>query len=157
MDWMYVPMPPALPTAINRTDSFTPDRSVSAGCAAGSEAISKASLAIHKFVREVRESRSEFDPISAELHSLNGALDLLGYDAAFFSPSLTEHTPRVLDSCLALINELEGCISLLNRPDVSRAEKRSRWLASRHHVGTLWRTLSEYNIVFGLAADLIGV
>ncbi|KAL2174222.1 uncharacterized protein P884DRAFT_209541 [Thermothelomyces heterothallicus CBS 202.75] len=133
------------------------DGSVSAACSAASEAVARTLLAVNRFVREVRESRSEFDGITTELHSLDGVLDLLGYDAAFIPPLLAEHTPAVLETCLALLNELEGCISLLNRPDLPRPEKRSRWLASRKHVDTLRWTLSEYKLVLGLAADLVGV
>ncbi|EAQ93888.1 hypothetical protein CHGG_02123 [Chaetomium globosum CBS 148.51] len=130
---------------------------VDAACSAASDAISRTLSVIGKFVREVRESRSDFDSISTELHSLNGVLDLLGYDAAFLSASLAEHTRAVLETCLAIINELEGCVSLLNRPDVPKAEKRSRWLASRDHINTLRRTLGEYKLVLGLAADLVGL
>lgn len=156
MDWMQVPdILLRHPTML--ADRFRVHRSVSAGCSAASEAIARASFAIGKFVREVRESRSEFDTISIELHSLDGVLDLLRYDAAFFPPALAEHAPDVLQSCLALVNELEGCISLLNAPEVSRAEKKSRWLASRDHVAILWRTLAEYNLALGLTADLVGV
>ncbi|KAK3904545.1 hypothetical protein C8A05DRAFT_42394 [Staphylotrichum tortipilum] len=131
--------------------------SVSAGCSAASEAIANASLAINKFVRDVRESRAEFDTISIELHSLDGVLDLLRYDAAFFPAALAEHTPATLEGCAALVRELEGCVALLNRPGVSRADKKSRWLASRVHIGMLWRSLGDYTLVLGLAADLIGV
>jgi hypothetical protein len=55
---------------------------------AASKAIARASLAISQFVRELRESRSEFDILSTELHSLGGVLDLLRYDAPFFSVAL---------------------------------------------------------------------
>jgi GTPase-activating protein SAC7 len=126
-------------------------------CSAASEAIAGASLAINQFVREVRESRSEFDAISSELHSLDGVLDLLRYDAPFFSPSLAEHTPEALATCVALVGELEGCVTLLNQPGVSRADKKSRWLASRGHIDVLRWTLREYKLVLGLAADLVGV
>ncbi|KAL2159384.1 hypothetical protein VTH06DRAFT_2388 [Thermothelomyces fergusii] len=150
-------------TAMRTTTTMTTDqeadmdRSVSAACSAASEAVARTLLAVNRFVREVRESRSEFDGIATELHSLDGVLDLLGYDAAFIPPPLAEHTPAVLATCLALLDELEGCISLLNRPDVPRPEKRSRWLASRKHVETLRWTLGEYKLVLGLAADLVGV
>jgi hypothetical protein len=130
---------------------------VSATCSAATNAIARTSLALNDFVREVRESRSEFDAISTQVHSLAGVLDLLRYDAAFLPPRLARHTPTVLDTCLSLINELEGCVSVLNRPGISRAEKKSRWLASRRHVNTLQWTLGEYKLVLGLAADLVGV
>jgi hypothetical protein len=151
MDWLQV----SLPSHDDRpTDNDTP---VDAACSAASDAISGTLLVVSKFVREVRESRSDFDRISTELHSLNGVLDLLGYDAAFLSVPLAGQTRTVLESCLAIINELEGCVSLLSRPDVPTAEKRSRWLASRDHVDALRRTLGEYKLVLGLAADLVGI
>ncbi|KAL1837604.1 hypothetical protein VTJ49DRAFT_3622 [Mycothermus thermophilus] len=131
--------------------------SVNSACSAASEAITRASLAINKFVRDVRECRAEFDAISAELHSLDSVLGLLGYDAPFFPPTLAEHTPAVLDTCLALLNELEGCVSLLGSPAASRTEKKSRWLANRGHIDLLRWTLGEYKVVLGLAADLVGV
>ncbi|KAK4249012.1 hypothetical protein C7999DRAFT_13127 [Corynascus novoguineensis] len=162
MDWVQGVLPPGSlrpPPAIDErgADGTDDDGSISAACSAASEAIARTLLAVNRFVREVRESRSEFDGISTELHSLDGVLDLLGYDAAFIPTSLIEHTPPVLETCLALLNELEGCISLLNHRDVPRAEKRSRWLASRKHVDTLRWTLSEYKLVLGLTADLVGV
>ncbi|KAK3985085.1 putative GTPase-activating protein [Cladorrhinum sp. PSN332] len=130
--------------------------STNSGCFAASNAIARTSLALNKFVREVRESRSELDSISTELHSLEGVLELLRDDAASFPPLLAEQTPGVLDSCLNLINELEGCISVLNRPGVSKADKKSRWLASRDHISKLQWTLGRYKMALGLAVDLIG-
>jgi hypothetical protein len=136
-------------------DDFV-NREVSAACSAASDAIARASFAINGFVREVRESRAEFDITSADLHSLAGVLDLLGYDAPFLSVFLAQHTLEVLDTCLALVNELEGCVRLLNLPGVVKAEKKSRWAASRGHLDLLRSTLCEYKLVLGLAADLVG-
>lgn len=159
MDWMQVTprSPLRRPRHLAETDNLDVNRPAGEACSAASEAIARASLAINRFVREVRESRAEFDPISAELHSLDGVLDLLGYDAPSIPVSLAEHTPGVLDTCVALVNELEGCVTLLNQPGVQRADKKSRWLASRGHIDVLRWTLSEYKLVLGLAADLVGV
>lgn len=130
---------------------------MNAGCFAASNAIARTSLALTSFVREVRESRAELDELSTELHSLDGVLDLLKDDVASFPATLAEQTPNVLHTCLALIGELEGCISILDRPGVSRADKRSRWLASRDHIGSLRGTLAVYKSALGLAVDLVGV
>ncbi|KAH6633825.1 hypothetical protein B0J18DRAFT_23 [Chaetomium sp. MPI-SDFR-AT-0129] len=130
---------------------------VTAACCAASDAIARTSLAINQFVREVREARPEFDGISAELHSLDGVLDLLGYDAAHIPFAIAVSTPTVLGTCVTLITELEGCVSLLNQADGGRAEKKSRWQASRGHIEKLRWTLSEYKLVLGLATDFVGV
>ncbi|KAK4187942.1 putative GTPase-activating protein [Podospora australis] len=126
------------------------------GCFAASNAIARTSVALSKFVREVRESRSELDTISSELHSLDGVLEILRDDAASFPPFLAEQTPSALDCCLTLINELEGCIAVLNRPGVSRVDKKSRWQASRDHINRLHWTLGRYNVALGLAVDFVG-
>ncbi|KAJ4286621.1 hypothetical protein N0V88_007910 [Collariella sp. IMI 366227] len=120
-------------------------------------AIASASQSLSKFVREVREARSEIQAISAELHALDGVLDLLRYDAAFFPPQLADDTPAVLDTCLDLVRELDGCFSVLNQPGVSRTDKKSLWVGNRDHIGKLRWTLGEYKSTLGLAADLVGV
>jgi len=53
--------------------------------------------------------------------------------------------------------ELEGCISVLGRNDLSRAEKKTRWLAGREQIGMLCGTLGGYLDVLGCAADLIAL
>ncbi|KAL2022121.1 hypothetical protein VTK56DRAFT_6165 [Thermocarpiscus australiensis] len=131
--------------------------SVNACCSAASEAIARTSLGLNKFVREVRESRSELDAISTELHSLDGVLGLLSDDAASFPGPLAEQTPGVLDTCVTLIYELEGFVSALNRPSASNIDKKSRWMASRDRASHLRWTLGEYKLALGLAVDLVGV
>lgn len=124
-------------------------------CSAACDAVARTSLAVNRFAREVPESRLEFDAISSELHLLNGVLGLLRDAAARLPTPLAEHTPAVLDTCLSLLGELEGCVSVLNRPGLSRADKRSRWLASREQVDKLRWTLEEYKLTLGLAVDLV--
>ncbi|SPQ17582.1 abc30e38-5736-4010-85ef-a26d7f7cfb8f [Thermothielavioides terrestris] len=133
------------------------NRLLGAACSAAGEAVERATLAVSKFVQEVRECRCECDAIATELHSLHSVLDLLESDATLVPASFAAHTAGVLDTCLALINELEGCVLVLNRPGVPRADKKSRWLASRDHIDKLRRTLGEYKLVLGLAVDLVGI
>ncbi|KAK3328761.1 putative RhoGAP group protein [Apodospora peruviana] len=131
--------------------------SIHTGCFGVTNAIAKTSSSIRGFIREVRESRSDLDVISSELHSLDGIVDLLKDDAESFPPQLAHKTPAVLDNCLAILHELEGCISVLDRCSESRADKKSRWLASQAHIGKLRWTLDGYKSTLGLAVDLVGV
>ncbi|KAL2125595.1 hypothetical protein VTJ04DRAFT_1960 [Mycothermus thermophilus] len=131
--------------------------SITSSCSAASEAINRASLAINKFVRDVRECRAEFDAISSELHSLDSSLGFLSDDAPFLPNALAEQTPSVLDTCLALLNELESWLNLLGSPSASKVEKKSRWQANRRHIDVLRATLAEYKVVLGLATDLVAV
>ena len=156
MDWMQV-APVYLRIGMPKTDNLAIHRSVTAGCSAASEAIAETTLALNKFVREFRESRAEIDAISTELHSLDGILALLRYDAASFPIPLAEQTPAVLSTCLGLVNELGSCVSVLNRPGLSKGDKRSRWLASGPHVDDVRRALGEYKLALSLAVDLVGV
>lgn len=131
--------------------------SIKTGCFAASNAIAKTSLALNRFVRDVRESRSDLDAISGELHSLEGVLDLLKDDADSFPAQLANKTPGVLEKCLTIVSELEGCISVLGREGVSKADKKSRWMASRDHIEKLRWTLEGYKSTLGLAVDLVAL
>ncbi|KAM7211980.1 hypothetical protein V8F06_012650 [Rhypophila decipiens] len=130
---------------------------INTACFGVSDTIAKTSASITRFVREVRESRSDFDAISSELHSLAGIVDLLKDDVSYFPPELAQKTPAVLDTCFAILNELEGCISVLDRSSVSRVDKKSRWVASRDHIGKLGWTLEGYKSTLGLAVDLVAL
>lgn len=128
--------------------------SITTGCFALSNAIAKTSLPLNAFIRDVRESRSELDALSSELHSLDGILDLLKDDAASFPPNLASRTPTVLQHCVAVVNELEGYVSILNSSELSKQAKRLRWLATKSHMAKLRLTLDGYKSTLGLALDL---
>ncbi|KAH7627500.1 putative RhoGAP group protein [Sordaria sp. MPI-SDFR-AT-0083] len=130
---------------------------INAGCSALIAAIAKTVTAIHGLMREVRESRADLDPISSELHSLDGILDILKDDVPHLPEQLAQRTPEVLSYCLTIINELQGCISILDRVGLSRQDKRSRWMASRGHIAKLRWTLEVYKASLGLAVDLVAL
>jgi len=133
------------------------DRSITTGCFSTSNAISKTSLALPAFVREVRESRSEMDTISGELHSLDGVLDLMKDDAASMPPELARLAPDVLRHCTTIVNELDGYLSTLNGNGLSRTDKKFRWIATRDHMEKLRMTLEGYKSTLGLALDLVAL
>ncbi|KAK0624548.1 hypothetical protein B0T17DRAFT_530427 [Bombardia bombarda] len=147
------PSGPPAPAIIDNLDWI----SINTSCFAVSNAIAKTSSAIHAFVREVRESRAELDVVSSELHSLDGVLDLLKDDASGFPAQLAQKTPAVLKNCLAIIDELQGCIAILDRSGISKSDKKSRWMASRGHIGKLRWTLEGYKATLGLAVDLVSL
>ena len=108
-------------------------------------------------MREVRESRADLDPVSSELHSLSGILEILKDDVPSFPEQLAQRTPEVLSYCLTIINELQGYISILDRVGLSRQDKKSRWMASRGHIAKLRWTLEVYKASMGLAVDLVAL
>jgi hypothetical protein len=130
-------------------------RSITTGSFALSNAIAKTSRSLNAFVRDVREARSELDALSAELHSLDGVLDLLKDDAASFPAHLAARTPTVLQHCTAVVNELEGYVSILNSNELSKQAKKLRWAATKSHMAKLRLTLDGYKSTLGLALDLV--
>lgn len=139
------------------TDHASCYRCINTGCFGVSNAIAKTSSSIGIFVQQVRESRSDFDIITSELHSLGGVIELLKDDASSFPPQLAKKTPAVLETCLAILNELEGCVSVLDRSSASQVDKTSRWVASRDHIAKLRWTLEGYKYTLGLAVDLVAL
>jgi hypothetical protein len=131
------------------------NRSISAGCLALASAVEKTSAALNAFVRDVRESRSDLDALSGDLHSLEGILSLMKEDAASFPPKLAVRTPTVLQHCTAVVNELEGYVTILNSADLSRQAKKLRWAATKSHMSRIQSTLDGYKSTLGLALDLV--
>lgn len=105
----------------------------------------------------MREARSELDGIAGELHSLDRVLDLLKDDAAAFPSSLADNAPPLLRDCCTIVNELGHYVTVLNGPDLSLADKRFRWMATRQHMTKLRWTLEGYKSALGLALDLVGM
>ncbi len=132
-------------------------RSITTGCLVAGNAIAKTALVLPVFVREVRESRSEMDALSGELHSLDGVLDLLKDDASSLPPDLARRTPDVLENCTAIVNELDGYLATLNSPGLARHEKKFRWIATRSHMAKLRATLEGYKSTLGVALDLVAL
>ncbi len=133
------------------------DSSITAGCFAVSNAISRTTLGVPTLVRALRESRAELDAISSELHSLDGVLDLLKDDASSIPSDMARRTPEVLWQCTAVVNELGGYLAALNSVRLSKNDRRSQWVATRKHMATLRTTLEAYKSTLGLALDLVAL
>lgn len=120
-------------------------------------AVEKTSAAVHAFVREVREARSDLDGIAGELQSLDRVLELLRDDAADLPAGLADSAPPLLRDCCTIVSELGHYVNVLNGPELSLADKRFRWMATRQHMAKLRWTLEGYKSALGLALDLVGM
>lgn len=122
-----------------------------------SNAITRTVLDLNSFVRDVRESRADLTSLSAELHALDGVLDLLKDDAASvaFPADLALQTPAVVAGSGALVADV-GNILGGGEGDGS-SEKRSRWLAMRQHIAESRTVLEVYRLTLGLALDLVAL
>jgi len=142
---------------MTRNPGLIDNSAINTGCFTVSNSIAKTSLSLCHLVREVREARPDLDMVASLVNSLDTVLDLLKDDAAEFPSYLAQMTPAVLDKCHYIVNELEGCLAVLGRSDIPRAEKQSRWLAGRDHVEKLRGTLEGYRATLALAVDLMAM
>ncbi len=118
--------------------------------------ITKVSLVLNGFVREVREARADVDGISRELHSLQSVLDLLKEDNELFPPQLAVQTPVILEYCSKVVEELDTCFALLNRGDLPRQDKRKLWASSGRKESARFKpALEAHRTAIGLALDLV--
>ncbi|GAW24635.1 hypothetical protein ANO14919_142260 [Xylariales sp. No.14919] len=130
---------------------------MTADCVALDGRIAKLLSALADFVRHVRESRSDVDAVSRELHSLQTVLGLLKEDAALFPSELAEHTPAVIEHCSLVMEKLGESVSVLDGPELSKQEKRTQWLdVGRTEIASFRTTLEAHRAAIGLALDLVG-
>ncbi|KAK8118473.1 uncharacterized protein PG998_003099 [Apiospora kogelbergensis] len=131
--------------------------SITTDCIELGNTISRATLVLNEFVREVREARSDLDRVSRELHSLQGVLDLLKEDAASLPSKIAAQTPSILQQCNRLVEELDSSLLALDDPELSRPQKRTRWLCvGKAHIADLRDGLEAHRTTVGLALDLVG-
>ncbi|KAI0448805.1 Rho GTPase activation protein [Xylaria acuta] len=131
--------------------------SIAADCIALDSKIAKLLLTLTSFVRHVREARADVDAVSRELHSLQTVLGLLEEDAVLFPPDLAQHTPAIVKQCSCVIDKLDESVSVFDGPQLSKQEKRTRWLGvGRIETANFRTTLEAHKAVIGLALDLVG-
>ncbi|KAK8079626.1 hypothetical protein PG997_007444 [Apiospora hydei] len=129
-------------------DCFT----ITTDCIELGNTISRATLVLNEFVREVREARSDLDAVSRELHSLQGVLNLLKDDAPNLPSKIAAQTPAILQQCNVIVDELDTSLLALSSPELSRPEKRTRWISEgKPHIADLRDALEAHRTTVGLA------
>jgi hypothetical protein len=131
--------------------------SITTDCIELGNTISRASLGLNEFVREVREARADLDSVSRELHSLQSVLNLLKDDAGNLPSKLAAETPVLLQQCNSVVGELDGCLLALDGRALSRTQKRSQWISvGKEQIAGLKTALEAHRALIGLALDLVG-
>ncbi|KUI72114.1 GTPase-activating protein SAC7 [Cytospora mali] len=130
---------------------------ISTGCFSACNAISKTSPALRSFIREVREARTELDAVLAELHSLDGVLDILKDDASSFPGDLAQRTAPLLEHCSSIVHQIEGYMHVCNGLGLSPRDKKFRWMAIRGDMEKLRLTLEGYKSTLAVVTDLVGL
>lgn len=131
--------------------------SISTACFATNNAISKTSPTLRGFIWEVREARAELDAVLAELHSLDGVLDILKDDASSFPEALAKRTPPLLEHCTSIVHQIEGYMHVCNGLGLSARDKKYRWMAIRGDMEKLRLTLEGYKSTLAVVTDLVGL
>ncbi|KAJ8123698.1 hypothetical protein ONZ43_g412 [Nemania bipapillata] len=164
MDSMWVSSPENSPACHDKkcfrasaTLTWMIERCITAECSALDGRIAKLLTTLTTFVRHVREARSDVDAVSRELYSLQTVLVLLKEDAALFPPELAQHTPAIIEHCSCVIDRLDESLLALDSPELSKQEKRTRWLGvGRTEAAAFRTTLEAHKTAIGLALDLVG-
>lgn len=105
----------------------------------------------------MREARPELDAVLAELHSLEGVVDILKDDAPAFPADLARRTPPLLDHCTSIVGQIAGYMHVCNGLGLSRRDKKFRWLAIRADMVKLRLTLEGYKSILAVVTDLVGL
>lgn len=105
----------------------------------------------------MREARAELDAVLAELHSLEGVIEILKDDASSFPPDLAQRTPPLLEHCSSILNQIDGYMHVCNGLALSKRDKKFRWLAIRVDMVKLRLTLEGYKSILALVTDLVGL
>ncbi|KAI1147266.1 Rho GTPase activation protein [Nemania diffusa] len=165
MDSMWVSSPETSPAChdderyfrASATLTWMIERSITAECNALDSRIAKLLATLPNFVRHVREARSDVDAVSRELYSLQTVLVLLKEDAVLFPPELAQHTPAIIEHCSCVIDKLDESFLALDGPELSKQEKRTKWLdVGRTEAASFRTTLEAHKTAIGLALDLVG-
>ncbi|KAH8196252.1 hypothetical protein TruAng_009577 [Truncatella angustata] len=132
--------------------------SITTDCIEVGNTISRASLVLNEFVREVREARADLDNVSRELHSLQRVLDLLKDDAGALPLRVATETPALLQQCNRVVSELDADLLALDGSALSRPQKRSQWISvGKQQIAELVPIIEVHRTMLGLALDLVGV
>lgn len=93
----------------------------------------------------------------AELHSLDGVLDILKDDASSFPGDLAKQTAPLLEHCNSIVNQIEGYMHVCNGLGLSPRDKKFRWMAIKGDMEKLRLTLEGYKSTLAVVTDLVGL
>ena len=106
--------------------------SITATCFGLISSITRTSLAVIGFVKDVRSARSDLDAVSRELLSLKTVLELLADDVNDSSSqsipqTLQKQIAGIVTNCTGVVEEIE---KTLKKHDGGKLTKSAQWVAS---------------------------
>lgn len=134
--------------------------SITATCVSLASTITRTSLVVIYFVKDVRSARSDLDVISRELSSIKTILELLAED---FNDSSTQSIPQTLQkqitgivtNCTGVVVDIE---KTLVKHGGGRMNKAAKWVASgKNDVANLQLSLEAHKSALEIALDMVAL
>ena len=134
--------------------------SITATCVGLASTITRTSLVVISFVKDVRSARSDLDVISRELSSLKIILELLAEDV---NDSTTLSIPQTLQKQITgIITNCTGVVVDIEKTLVEhgggRMNKAAKWVASgKSDVAKLQLSLEAHKSALEIALDMVAL
>jgi hypothetical protein len=130
---------------------------ITATCIGLVSTITKTSLLVVGFVKDVRSARSDLDSVLRELQSLKTVLELLTEDCT----DSTKNIPQILQQQISgIVTNCSGVVvdieQVLERHDGGKLAKATKWVASgKNEVIKLRSTLEAHKSALEIALDMV--
>jgi uncharacterized protein YoxC len=139
--------------------------SIATGCVGLIGTITKLSVSISAFVKDVRGARGDMDSVSRELQSLKSSLELLEMDSqpegadSSNPPSVPETLQKqitgIMSNCTGVLEQMQ---QVLEKYQGKRVDKAAIWaLSGKTNVGHLRISLEAHKSALEIALDMLAL
>jgi hypothetical protein len=132
--------------------------SITATCLGLISTITKTSLVVVGFVKDVRAARSDLDSVSRELLSLKTVLELLADDVTdstneSFPQTLQKQIAGIVTNCTEVVGDIERT---LTKHEGGKLNKAAQWVAfGKNDVLRLRSSLEAHKSALEIALDMV--
>lgn len=132
--------------------------SITATCISLVSTITKTSLFVGGFVKDVRAARSDLDGVSRELLSLKTVLELLAEDAAdsareSFPQTLQKQITGIISNCTGVVVDIE---ETLKKHEGGKLNKAAQWVAfGKNDMVKLRSSLEAHKSALEIALEMV--
>ena len=132
--------------------------SITATCIGLASTITRTSLVVIGFVKDVRAARSDLDVVSRELLSLKTVLELLAEDIGDSSSrsipqTLQNQIAGIVRNCTGVVVDIE---QTLKKHEGGKVNKAAKWVASgKSDVSRLQLSLEAHKSALEIALDMV--
>lgn len=134
--------------------------SITVSCISLVSAVTKVSVKINSFVREVRDARGDLDAVTRELTSLKTVLEILSDDCTnskggAFPPSLVKQISGILTNCGGVLGHIEESLGAHSGNGIKKGVK---WaLSGRDDMNKLRSNLEAHKSALDIALDMVAL